>query len=635
MSESSLDSKNLQELRALARTIGVESPTTHSKAVLVQKIMEKQAAQPTPAAPAKKADERPKRGRPKGAAPKAAPAAAPAADLAPVPAEALPITLPEGDLSATAAFVGTESIAVASEAAPKPAAATQPAAARSAQPPRQPRADKPMPQQRRSDHRDPARDRMQRSQRGQSAAPAREGERAEKPAPAMRASDRAAAAQTPPSPQNQGNQQNQQQGDKPAWRVRKEANQGYYHKELGTSNPAVPELLAGGVCGDCTGILDIHTEGYGFLRTENYLPGARDVYVSIAQIRRFHLKNGDRVTGKTRPVREGERYMALLYITDINGEPPEAATKRRPFETLTAIHPVKRMTLEHPEHKNDTAIRIIDLIAPIGFGQRGMIVAPPKAGKTILLKKIANAITANHPEAHLIVLLIDERPEEVTDMKRSTKAEVVFSTFDELPEHHTRVAEIVLDHAQRLVEHGKDVVILLDSITRLSRAYNLTIPPTGRTLSGGLDPGALHKPKRFFGSARKIEEGGSLTIIATALIETGSRMDDIIFEEFKGTGNMEILLDRRLSEKRIFPAIDIAKSSTRREELLLSDKELQGVYTIRNLLSGSNAAEATDQMLTMIARSANNDEFLGRLREWVAIYEKDGYSLRGNNNNRR
>ena len=349
--------------------------------------------------------------------------------------------------------------------------------------------------------------------------------------------------------------------------------EGYYNKDYGTSNPAVPEILQTGDCGDAEGVLEVLPDGYGFLRSENYLSGQHDVYVSIAQIRRFGLRTGDMVTGKTRPSKEGERFLALLYITAINGESPESIVERKPYEELVPVFPYERYTLELPG-ANSLAIRLIDLIAPIGKGQRAMIVSQPKAGKTTLLKSIANGISKNYPDTHLIVLLIDERPEEVTDMQRSIKGEVLYSTFDELPEHHTRVAEMVQERAMRLVEMGKDVVILMDSLTRLARAYNLTIPPTGRTLSGGMDPGALHKPKRFFGAARKIENGGSLTVIATALTETGSRMDDMVYEEFKGTGNMEIHLDRKLSERRIFPAIDIYKSGTRREDLLLSTEEL-------------------------------------------------------------
>ncbi|HWQ58867.1 MAG TPA: transcription termination factor Rho [Clostridia bacterium] len=409
---------------------------------------------------------------------------------------------------------------------------------------------------------------------------------------------------------------------------RQQKPEGYYNKEYGTSNPAVPEMLEGGACGDCEGVLEVLPDGYGFLRSDNYLPGNRDVYVSIAQIRRFGLKTGDMVTGKTRPSKEGERFLALLYITAINGEEPEKVQQRRPFEELVPIFPNERLTLESKGLGRDQnlAIRLIDLISPIGKGQRGMIVSQPKSGKTTLLKNIAHGISTNYPDVHLIVLLIDERPEEVTDMQRSIKGEVLYSTFDELPEHHTRVAEMAQERAMRLVEQGRDVVVLMDSITRLARAYNLTIPATGKTLSGGMDPGALHKPKRFFGAARNIENGGSLTIIATALIETGSRMDDIVYEEFKGTGNMEIHLDRKMSEKRIFPAIDIYKSGTRREELLLSKEELEGVYTIRRTLSSGNPSDVTEQLIAMLERTDTNEEFIQRLSSWNKIYEKEGFS---------
>ena len=357
------------------------------------------------------------------------------------------------------------------------------------------------------------------------------------------------------------------------------------------------------------------------------MPGTRDVYVSMAQIRRFGLRTGDLVAGKVRPSREGDRYNAMLYITSINDMEPEANIHRPSFDELTPLYPDERLRLETPGEKSDLALRVIDLVAPIGKGQRGLIVSPPKAGKTVLLKKIANAITVNHPEVHLIVLLIDERPEEVTDLQRSIQGEVVYSTFDEPPEDHTRISEMVHERAQRLVEQGKDVVILLDSITRLARAYNVVIPPTGRSLSGGLDPGALNKPKRFLGSARNIENGGSLTIIATALIDTGSRMDEIIYEEFKGTGNMELHLDRKLSEKRIFPAVDLNRSGTRREDLLMTKDELEGAYSIRKLLSNSNNQETAEQLIGMIEKTDNNADFLVRLKSWIAVYEKEGYSL--------
>lgn len=356
------------------------------------------------------------------------------------------------------------------------------------------------------------------------------------------------------------------------------------------------------------GVLEVLPDGFGFLRSDNYLPGTKDVYVSPSQIRRFNLATGDMITGIGRAQKEGEKFQALLYVKAVNGDDPETASKRKPFENLVPIYPQERITLE--TNNRELSMRLIDIIAPIGKGQRGMIVAPPKAGKTTVLKKIANSITANYPGIELIVLLIDERPEEVTDMQRSINGDVIYSTFDELPEHHIKVAEMVLERAQRLVEQKKDVVILLDSITRLARAYNLTIPPTGRTLSGGLDPGALHKPKRFFGAARNIEGGGSLTILATALIETGSRMDDVIFEEFKGTGNMEVHLDRKLSEKRIFPAIDINKSGTRREELLLSQKELEGIWSIRKALSNMNVADVTERLIDRLVQTKSNAEFI-------------------------
>lgn len=381
------------------------------------------------------------------------------------------------------------------------------------------------------------------------------------------------------------------------------------------NNIGIPESLRELEYGDAEGVLEVLPDGYGFLRSENYLPGNRDVYISQSQIRRFGLRTGDLVKGKTRQAKEGEKFQALLYVTSINGEDPESALRRKPFDELTPIFPDERITLEDLDNPKELSTRLIDLIAPIGKGQRGLIVSPPKAGKTILLKKIANSITKNFPDIHVIVLLIDERPEEVTDMQRSIKGEVIYSTFDEMPEHHARVSEMVLERAKRLVEHKKDVVILLDSITRLSRAYNLTIAPTGRSLSGGLDPGALYKPKKFFGSARNIEEGGSLTIIATALVETGSRMDDVIFEEFKGTGNMEIYLDRRLSEKRIFPAIDINRSGTRREELLLSQREMECIWAIRKAMSSMGTAEVTEYLISRLIKTSSNEEFIDMIKD--------------------
>lgn len=356
------------------------------------------------------------------------------------------------------------------------------------------------------------------------------------------------------------------------------------------------------------GILELLPDGYGFLRGDNYLSTPKDVYVSPVQIRRFKLDTGDKIKGIKRTPKEGERFPALIFVGEVNGEHPEKAMKRKKFDDLTPIYPNEKLKLE--TSSNDYTMRLMDLMAPIGKGQRGMIVAPPKAGKTTILKKIANSITANNPEVELIVLLIDERPEEVTDMKRSIKGDVIYSTFDEQPEHHVKVAEMVIERAKRLTEQNKDVVILLDSITRLARAYNLVIPSSGKTLSGGFDPSALHKPKRFFGAARNTEDAGSLTVLASALVETGSRMDDVIFEEFKGTGNMEVVLDRSLSEKRIFPAIDINKSGTRREDLLLSQKELNAVYSIRKSLSSLNTADVTERLINQLMKTKNNEDFV-------------------------
>lgn len=357
------------------------------------------------------------------------------------------------------------------------------------------------------------------------------------------------------------------------------------------------------------GILEIADGGFGFLRFNNFLTSDKDVYVSPTQIRRFNLKTGDLIKGISRLPNEGERFGALLYVLTVNGDEPGVAIRRPDFEDLTPIFPRERLSLE--DSARDLPMRLIDLIAPIGKGQRGLIVAPPKAGKTTLLKRVANSIEKKHPEVEMIVLLIDERPEEVTDMKRSLDGgEVIYSTFDELPQHHVKVAEMVLARAQRLVEHGKDVVILLDSITRLARAYNLVVPSSGRTLSGGLDPGALHKPKKFFGAARNIEEGGSITILATALVETGSRMDDVIFEEFKGTGNMELHLDRKLSEKRIFPAIDLNKSGTRKEDLLMTQDELEAIWAMRRAMANSPTQDVTEEIIDNLAHTKNNKDFV-------------------------
>ena len=364
------------------------------------------------------------------------------------------------------------------------------------------------------------------------------------------------------------------------------------------------------------GILEVMPDGYGFIRSENFLPGESDVYVAPSQIRRFGLRTGDIIEGNTRIKTMNEKFSALLYLKKINGYPPEIAARRRKFEDMTPIFPNERISLETP--KASVAMRIMDLMSPVGKGQRGMIVSPPKAGKTTLLKEVAKSILKNAPNMHMIILLIDERPEEVTDIKEAIEGpnvEVIYSTFDELPEHHKRVAEMVIERAKRLVEHRKDVCILLDSITRLTRAYNLTVPPSGRTLSGGLDPAALHMPKRFFGAARNMREGGSLTILATALVDTGSKMDDVVYEEFKGTGNMEMVLDRKLSEKRVFPAIDIPKSGTRREDLLMTRDELEAINIMRKALNGLKSDEAVDKILDMFARTKNNVEFVETVKK--------------------
>lgn len=364
------------------------------------------------------------------------------------------------------------------------------------------------------------------------------------------------------------------------------------------------------------GFLEVLPDGFGFIRFDNYESSSKDVYVSNTQIKRFRLQTGDEIVGDARKAGGEERFAPLMYVHKVNGDPPEASIHRKPFDSLTPVYPTKRLRLE--TNTTGFSMRLIDLMAPIGYGQRGLIVAPPKAGKTTLLKNIAQSISKNHPDVKLIVLLIDERPEEVTDMKRSIDGEVIYSTFDEAPEHHGKIAELVLERAKRLVEHKKDVVILLDSITRLARAYNLIIPPTGRTLSGGLDPGALHKPKRFFGAARNIEEGGSLTILATALMETGSRMDEVIFEEFKGTGNMEVRLDRQLQEKRVFPAIDIAKSGTRREEVLLSGSELSAVWAVRKAMSSRSTVDVTEDILNKLIRTRTNADFVQNILDTMS-----------------
>ena len=369
---------------------------------------------------------------------------------------------------------------------------------------------------------------------------------------------------------------------------------------------------------EADGILEVMPDGFGFIRCENFLPGENDVYVAPSQIRRFNLKTGDIVRGSRRVKTATEKFAALLYINTVNGYPTNVVERRPNFENLTPIFPNSRLHLEMPGTRNTTAMRVMDLLSPIGKGQRGMIVSPPKAGKTTLLKQVARAVTANHPEMHLIILLIDERPEEVTDIREAItgpNVEVIYSTFDELPDRHKRVSEMVIERAKRLVEHGRDVMILLDSITRLARAYNLVVPPSGRTLSGGLDPAALHMPKRFFGAARNMRENGSLTILATALIDTGSRMDDVIYEEFKGTGNMEIVLDRKLSEKRIFPAIDILKSGTRRDDLLLTQEESEAVDIIHKATNTQKPEESVERILDLFAKTRNNQEFVDITRK--------------------
>ena len=368
------------------------------------------------------------------------------------------------------------------------------------------------------------------------------------------------------------------------------------------------------------GILEVMPDGFGFIRSANYLPGENDIYVSPSQIRKFNLKTGDILEGNTRIKTQQEKFSALLYLTKINEIDPMKAMRRTNFEDMTPIFPNERLKLECG--KTSTAMRIVDLLSPIGKGQRGMIVSPPKAGKTTLLKQVALSVRKNNPEIHLLILLIDERPEEVTDIKEAIEGEnveVIYSTFDELPEHHKRVSEMVIERAKRLVEHKKDVMILLDSITRLARAYNLTVPPSGRTLSGGLDPAALHMPKRFFGAARNMREGGSLTILATALVDTGSKMDDVVYEEFKGTGNMELVLDRKLSEKRLFPAIDIPKSGTRREDLLLTKEEQEAVDSMRRALNGMRSDEAVDNILNMFSRTKTNDELIQLVKKTKII----------------
>lgn len=385
-------------------------------------------------------------------------------------------------------------------------------------------------------------------------------------------------------------------------------------RRKGPGDDKFPNELDSGIT--ASGILEVMPDGFGFIRCANYLPGENDVYVAPSQIRRFNMKTGDIVTGNTRIKTQSEKFSALLYVKNINGFLPDVAAKRCNFEDMTPIFPDQRMRLETPGAS--VAMRIMDLMSPVGKGQRGMIVSPPKAGKTTLLKEVAKSVKMNNPETHLIILLIDERPEEVTDIKEAIEGpnvEVIYSTFDELPEHHKRVSEMVMERAKRLVEHRKDVMILMDSITRLTRAYNLTVPPSGRTLSGGLDPAALHMPKRFFGAARNMRGGGSLTILATALVDTGSKMDDVVYEEFKGTGNMEMVLDRKVAEKRVFPAIDIPKSGTRRDDLLLTPGEIEAINSIRRAFNGMKAEEAVDKVIDLFNKTKNNREFVEMVKK--------------------
>nr|WP_300834662.1 transcription termination factor Rho [uncultured Acetatifactor sp.] len=429
------------------------------------------------------------------------------------------------------------------------------------------------------------------------------GQTALAPQPAASQTSAAPSQATAPAPQAAGQSAPAAPGTQPAAPQRTSRSTEVYDEKT------YPKELDSGE--EAGGILEVMPDGYGFIRCENYLPGENDVYVAPSQIRRFGLKTGDILRGNKRIKTQQEKFSALLFIRTINGYTIEEASRRRAFEDMTPIFPDERIKLETPG--SSVAMRVMDLVSPIGKGQRGMIVSPPKAGKTTLLKEVAKSILRTTPDVHMLILLIDERPEEVTDVKEAiigTNVEVIYSTFDELPEHHKRVSEMVIERAKRLVEHKKDVVILLDSITRLARAYNLVVPPSGRTLSGGLDPAALHMPKRFFGAARNMRGGGSLTILATALVDTGSKMDDVIYEEFKSTGNMEMILDRKLSEKRIFPAIDLAKSGTRREDLLLTNEELDAINIMRRALNGLKSDEATDRILDMFSRTRNNNEFV-------------------------
>ena len=620
MEYQSLHMKTVVELRRLAKLAGVKIPAGANKQLIVELLLEadrasrpapkpaeKPEAKPAAGAADKPAEPQPKRRGPGRPRKPRAESEKPEAKPAPAKAEAKPAPAPvkpEAKPAPAPAKAEAKPAPAPAKAEAKPAPAPVKSEAKPAPAPVKPAREEPGTAVRNR----PAAPRLASFR---PANPAGEGPRQGLRGYVSRPSTR------PPVARADAPRPEASRGESP----RPEA-----AVEYKTNNAGAMELLNAGECGEGAGVLEIQPDGYGFLRAENCLPGPNDTYISIAQIRRFNLRNGDLVAGKTRPQREGDRYSAILYITEINGEPPEQAAERPRFEDLVPIYPDQRLRLEPAEGRGDLSLRLVDMLAPIGKGQRGMIVSQPKAGKTTLLKKLANAITSQYPDVHLIVLLIDERPEEVTDMQRSIQGEVIYSTFDEEPEHHTRVSEMVLSRAQRLVEMGKDVVVLLDSITRLARAYNLTITPTGRSLSGGLDPGALFKPKRFFGAARNIENGGSLTIIATALVDTGSRMDDIIFEEFKGTGNMELHLDRKLSDRRVFPAIDLLKSGTRREELLLSEEEMNGEYQVRRMLAGRQQ-EMYEQLIELMTKTSDNADFFSRLKGWLAVYEKEGYSL--------